>query len=457
MPRIVSSALCLAKGDGDDMTASRYSAQQRRLADLGDAGGSAFALTSRGSGLRRGRLHFCVGRALTGQEEIAGAAAADASADVLRDLAAGARESETKLLHVLGAPLPRQFEVRRPFLMMVLQKFMEALNLRAVRRSLLFEFYTNNALALVGGARSFWFLEDIHVHSGAAVKGDGNEKLATIIQDTQTVDGDGAPRRPRRARPFTNVHAWTGIDGALLKPAVAMKTGDWPDLKADMGYLLDAMAANRSSAGLPPQAMARASHSTDACEKHRKLLQSLYQSKFPSLRFRAHPETPKGKARECSAAAAQGPGAVVTGEPAHCFFEVRRLLPCIADDAEIFLADYADAIARLSAACPPPRDDGAAPPRDLEQEAEILEKSAGQLPPTFWQEAALGPVNARRARGALARVACLCGAQLDSSAPRSNYRTAKAFKRQAEVVQGARSVIAKKVRDHFRRVRAAVS
>eukprot|EP00959_Pyramimonas_sp_CCMP1952_P120643 2522493-Pyramimonas_sp.AAC.1 len=104
------------------------------------------------------------------------------------------------------------------------------------------------------------------------------------------------------------------------------------------------MAANRSSAGLPPQAVAPASHSTDVYGKHRKLLRSLYHSKFPPMRFQVHADTPKGQARACSLAASHGPGVVVTREPMHCVFEVRRLVPASANDTKVFLADYKDAI-----------------------------------------------------------------------------------------------------------------
>ncbi|CAK0897917.1 unnamed protein product, partial [Prorocentrum cordatum] len=287
------------------------------------------------------------------------------------------------------------FHVTRPFLMMVLQKFMEVLNLRTDRRFL--------GIVSFGSACA----SDIHVYSGPAVKGD--------------VDGDGAPRWSHRARPITNVRAWTCI-GALEKPA----------------------------------ALAPASHSTDVYEGRRTLLQSLYQSKFPSLRFRVHPKAP----RECSAAAAQGPGAIVTGEPMHWFFEVRRLATCIANDAEIFLAE------------------AALDPVNMERVWTFLAQPCCGKAAT-WKRLS----GSQTPRGALARIARLCGAQLDSSASRSNYRAAKASKaeltrvqrwyrpgrrqrrwrtgiardrRQAEVVKGARSVIAKKVRDHIRRMRRRV-
>ncbi|CAK0840273.1 unnamed protein product [Prorocentrum cordatum] len=527
-----------------------------------------------------------------------GSAAADALADVLRDIAALARalpdgpchpwsagerclrveeivpaaarnhlletraagcehalrprwKSEAKLQHILDTPLPRQFDMRRwrcaqckvsfsvgpsdvldarpsalrcadprrpacgfyfaqPFLVMVLQKFMEVLNLRAVRRSL-FEYHSNNALALVGGARSLWFVEAIpgnrvlrhciclalesylpdevarmqrgvHVHSGAAVKGDGKR---------------GRRSTATARRPFT-------------KPVVALETEDWPDLKAPrvdlpwaiyqagLGGLLDLTAANRSSAGLPPRAVAPASHSTDVYERHRKLLRSLRHSKFPPLRFQVHGDTPKGQARACSLAAAHGPGAVVTGEPVHSLFEVRRPAPANANDAEVFLADYKDAITRLSAATLPPKGDGVGQPQGLEPEAEtLLERFVSQLPPTFQREAALDPVNMERARTFLAQPRCARAGtwkrvfgslppswrRLDSSASRCNYRTEKAFnaelrrvqrwyrpgrrqrrwrtgivrdRRQAVTVKGARSVITQKVRDHFRRMRRRV-
>eukprot|EP00973_Karenia_brevis_P042734 5914372-Karenia_brevis.AAC.1 len=64
----------------------------------------------------------------------------------------------------------------------------------------------------------------LHPYSGSAVKGDGNAKLAKRIWHV-TVDENGQKVRAL----LSNVHAWTGIDGALLKPVAALATEDLPD------------------------------------------------------------------------------------------------------------------------------------------------------------------------------------------------------------------------------------
>ena len=131
----------------------------------------------------------------------------------------------------------------RQYLLHVVGNFYETLNARSVRRSMV-EYYTADSLALTGGARGLWLAaavprpnllrrlictalerylppivkhmeQHVQVYSGSAVKGDGHQGIAARIVQ---VERDPETGRPSVRRPCTVLLAWTGVDGAVLKP-----------------------------------------------------------------------------------------------------------------------------------------------------------------------------------------------------------------------------------------------
>eukprot|EP00973_Karenia_brevis_P056617 7876742-Karenia_brevis.AAC.1 len=126
-----------------------------------------------------------------------------------------------------------------------------------------------NSLALAGGIRGLWFMssvpraaalrrivavalesylpklvaeiqKSVHVYSGSAIKHDGHYDIASRIV---TVGKDSSGRW-KLTRPFSVIHGFTGIDGALLEPVFPGRTEDWVDIKARLDKLVDAMIEN---------------------------------------------------------------------------------------------------------------------------------------------------------------------------------------------------------------------
>jgi len=238
----------------------------------------------------------------------------------------------------------------RLFLVHILEKFMELLCARALRRSLI-DYHAANCLSLAGGVRGLWFLSsvprtfalrriaclalesylpgevarmqaEVHVYSGSNIKGDGNRKLANRIVANKLREEDDTVGRFHWHRPYSNVQGWTGVDGALLKPVTGLATEDMSDVLADLGPLMDVLAENRRKANLPPQAIPPVSHSTDVYGKTRKKLRAFYSRKFGTPAINVLAPTPKGPAASVTVEAPRDCPTEPAADSHHSFFEV---------------------------------------------------------------------------------------------------------------------------------------
>ena len=102
----------------------------------------------------------------------------------------------------------------------------------------------------------------VHAYSGSAVRGEGNYKIAERIVSRQ-----GA----QRARPYTCVVAWVGLDGALLCPPAAHLGEAWADFESTLTPLLREIQEKRRLAGISSERVPPALHATDTYGKHRML------------------------------------------------------------------------------------------------------------------------------------------------------------------------------------------
>lgn len=343
----------------------------------------------------------------------------------------------------------------------------------------------------------------VQVYSGSAVKGDGNFKLAAKIGVSRR---DAATGRLRVERPFSVVLGWTGVDGALLKVIKAKKTEDWPDLKDDLDELHDEMKLNRERAALATQDVPPVSHSTDTYAKHRLKLRSYYKQKYGQRILGVLAPTPKADAWNVSLGDPYCP-TIVTGEPKHYQYKLRSLVSLFANDCQQILQDHNDAVCRLSAApmsMTAPVVESPVLPMALAETAEPLlrasvEKSQQEAKLLFQRDPAGAShvkcfleqphvykastwnklFNAQPPRRTVVRVSFLCGAILHPTMRFHNFADAADFKRELkrirrwygpgrrltrrrrgivrdrlapEQVVGARSVMKKKVKAHFRRI-----
>lgn len=293
----------------------------------------------------------------------------------------------------------------RSFLLWATELFASTLNSRALRRSII-DYFTTNCLALAGGVRGLWFIsavprpnmlrhmlclalesylpglvtymkKSIHVFSGSARKYDGNYKMAARVA---IVGRDAETRRWRLTRPYTVLHGFNGIDGALLTPVTLGRAEAWADIKAELEKLEDEVEANRIEAGLPMQAIPPVSHSTDTYGKHRLKLHRLYQQKYCHLNMSVCAPTPRSNA--IGAVTTEGDSGVcptvITGEPCHEVIAFRALVSPSANDCVIMLKDHECAMSRLSAVPAPsiPLSVASELPRDLQSSAHFLLRAA---------------------------------------------------------------------------------
>lgn len=268
----------------------------------------------------------------------------------------------------------------RTFVLHLVEVFFATLNAQATRLSIM-QYYTANALALSGGFRGLWFLssvprvaalrhmvclaleaylphlvshiaKSVHVYSGSAIKHDGNYDMAALLT---VVTRNRQTGKYTQTHPYTVLHGFVGIDGALLAPVAPRRTEDWPDIESELSDLTTSMMKNRAEAGLSLQAIPPGSHSTDTYGKHRLKLRAFYDRQFQACRARVEAATPKADAAELQIPPASSCPSLteITGEPMHDHFAFRRCVAPAANDCRTIIADHKDMITRLSAPLAP--------------------------------------------------------------------------------------------------------
>ena len=239
------------------------------------------------------------------------------------------------------------------FLEHLVRSFYESMNARDVRRRLTM-LYMDNALALarrhdrtgMGPWSLAWYLESVPanpqlrsillralgsfitsrvqlvrqrvcVFSGQVVRHDGNWDLAQRV-----LEKNGG----KWVRPYTVLHAFSGVDGCLLDVPIAMKTEAWEDIAKALSDLLQTLKSSRLMAGLSLEQSCPVAHCTDNYFKHRLLLQKLYAETWSALRIQAVAATPKGHMKGLTAAARADCSCpcIIAGDPFHDSINLRK-------------------------------------------------------------------------------------------------------------------------------------
>ena len=241
-------------------------------------------------------------------------------------------------------------------------------------------------------------------------------------------------------------------------------------------------------------------HSTDSYGKHRQQREKFYISQCPEFCTHVESVTPKGDAIRLVGQESRSPTAI-TGDPVHDVIGMRRCVPAYANDAQDFIADYSDGIARLSGHLKPAEDlvpeELANPGRTLLQcgvrqhvqafATALHEDEAGSIalkrflsqPNVCNADTWKHEFGAKPPRGVVARLARRCDVTLHSSVGFQNYHSMREFKKemrrvrkwykkgkkesrrrtgilrnleQSSRILGRRTVMTKKLSAHFKRL-----
>ena len=162
--------------------------------------------------------------------------------------------------------------------------------------------------------------------------------------------------KKRSCHPYSVVHGFLGIDGALLRPVELGEAENWKGIRSALEPLVDEMIMHRTDAGLSLEAVPLCGHSTDTYGKHRLKLRAFYRKKYAQFQKTiVVADSPKGDAiavLPAATAASDDWPTVITGDPMHDLFALRRIVTPAANDCRTFISDHQDCMTRLSA---PPR------------------------------------------------------------------------------------------------------
>jgi hypothetical protein len=184
------------------------------------------------------------------------------------------------------------------------------------------------------------------IFNGQGLRGDGNYNISTRVAEYT----DGRWVRGK----WTEVLAWCGLDGSLLKPMALAASEKMTDIIADLQPMLERMQKVRMHAGLTLEQTVPVFHATDSYGKHRIQLMTFYKDVFKEVRLEATFATPRSNADGVAVRSdAESPVPhllKITGDPQHDVYKVRMWAKPAANNYSDFCFDHLDMMMRLSAA-----------------------------------------------------------------------------------------------------------